>query len=227
VAEEFLRQGREVLLCARDAGALRRQAGDLEIKYGPKVRTRVWNLLDHPDHAAAMEECFARPVDGVFMAAGVMFPQSECEGDDEKTLLTFQVNLVSVAVLLNRFAERFALQGSGFISCVSSVAGDRGRQSNFIYGSSKAGLSAYLQGLRNRLAPKGILVQTVKPGFVRTRMTAAMPDSPLMAQPEKAARDIVSAIIKRKDVVYTPFFWKYIMLIIRAIPERVFKRMKL
>lgn len=227
MAEEFLRRGHTVWLCARDGAALKRQADDLEIKYGSKVHMRVWDLLDHAGHPAKVAECFANPVEGLFMATGVMFPQSECESDDEKTLLTFQANLASVAVLLNGFADRFVSQGSGFISCVSSMAKDRDQQSNFIYGTSKADLSAYLQGLRNRLTPKGILVQTVKPGFVRTRMTAEMPDSPLMAKPEKVAREIVSAIGKRKDVVYTPFFWKYIMLIIRSIPEPVFKRLKL
>jgi short-subunit dehydrogenase len=120
-------------------------------------------------------------------------------------------------------------RGRGYIAAVSSVAGDRGRQSNYTYGASKAGLSAYLQGLRNRLHPAGVHVLTVKPGFVDTPMTHGLvnPDSPLVASPEQVAADVDLAIRKRKDVIYTRWFWRAVMLVIGSIPERVFKRLKL
>ena len=110
---------------------------------------------------------------------------------------------------------------------ISSVAGDRGRQSNYVYGSAKAAVTTFLQGLRNRLHPAGVQVLTVKPGFVDTPMTSAFPKGPLWASPEQIARGIHRAIQKRKDVVYLPGFWRLIMRVIREIPEAVFKRLSL
>jgi short-subunit dehydrogenase len=160
------------------------------------------------------------------MAAGVLFPQDECDRDPEKTRLTFETNLTGPAVILDLFAGHFKREGAGFISCVSSVAGERGRGKVLAYAASKAGLTAYLAGLRHRLAGTGVFVQTVKPGFVRTRMTAGV-RSALMAEPERTARDIVTALRDRREILYTPWIWKWIMLIIRSIPAPIFRRLKL
>lgn len=229
VAEEFARRQIRVILCARNADALERQARDLQVKYGREATTIVWDLKEAPEvQAQKVQDLFREhPVDGLFMAAGVMPPQASCEANPEQTVETLHVNFTAVAVLLNLFAEQLITQGKGFISCLSSVAGDRGRQSNYVYGASKAGLSTYLQGMRNRLHKYGILVQTVKPGYVNTAMTAHLGGSPLMAEPEAVAKHIVDAIKARKDVIYTPFFWRYIMSIIKAIPEPLFKRLSL
>jgi short-subunit dehydrogenase len=139
------------------------------------------------------------------------------------------VNYTSAVSLLGLAAAHFASKKTGCICAVSSVAGDRGRQSNFLYGSTKAALTAHLQGLRNRLFRAGVAVVTIKPGFVDTAMTWGLvnPASPLVASPKRVARDMARAIERRANVVYSPWFWRWIMAIIRAIPEPLFKRMKL
>jgi short-subunit dehydrogenase len=129
--------------------------------------------------------------------------------------------------MLTPIADFFEKQKHGVITVISSVAGDRGRQSNYIYGSAKAGLSVYLDGLRNRLYSAGVAVVTIKPGFVDTPMTAHLKKGFLFASPEKVARDILRAIEKRKCVVYTPWFWRWIMFVIKSIPETIFRKLKL
>ncbi len=228
VAEEFLKRGKKIILCARDEGALQRQAQDLKVKMNVQPPTIVWDLNEMEKHSQRVDELFEKyEIEGIFMAAGVMPPQKDCELEPEKTIQTFTLNLTAITVILNLFANKFESQGSGFISCISSVAGDRGRQSNYIYGASKAGLTAYLEGLRNRLHKSGVFVQTVKPGFVKTAMTAHLPDSPLMVEPSVVAKDIVDAIERKVDILYTPHFWRYIMSIIKFIPEPIFKRLSL
>jgi decaprenylphospho-beta-D-erythro-pentofuranosid-2-ulose 2-reductase len=128
---------------------------------------------------------------------------------------------------LNAVATHLERTGGGFVCALSSVAGERGRQSNYLYGAAKAGLTTYLSGLRNRLAPAGVRVLTVKAGIVDTRMSAGMPGAALAASPAAVARAVVRAITRGRDVVYVPWFWRWIMLVIRLIPERVFKRLKL
>ena len=129
--------------------------------------------------------------------------------------------------LLARAAQRLEAQGSGCIAALSSVAGDRGRGSNLVYGAAKAGLTAFLSGLRNRLSGAGVRVVTVKPGFVDTPMTDHLPKNPLYASPERVARDVVRAIEGGADVVYTPWWWRWVMLAVRLVPERLFKRLSL
>jgi NAD(P)-dependent dehydrogenase (short-subunit alcohol dehydrogenase family) len=136
-------------------------------------------------------------------------------------------DLVSPASLLTAAAARLEASGGGTLVALSSVAGDRGRQSNYPYGAAKGGLSVFLQGLRNRLARRGVHVLTVKLGFVDTPMTEALPKNPLYAQPDVVARNVLRAVARRRDLVYVPAFWRWIMLVIRAIPERLFKRMSL
>lgn len=137
-----------------------------------------------------------------------------------------RTNYVGPALLMGAMAERFERRGSGVLVGISSVAGDRGRAANYIYGSAKAGFTAFLSGLRNRLAGSGVHVMTVKPGFVRTRMTDGMNLPTLLtAKPEEVAGVVVKAIRRRRDVVYVPHVWRFIMLALRAIPERYFKRM--
>ena len=138
-----------------------------------------------------------------------------------------QVNYGSAVDLLEPIAAQMERRGAGFIVVVSSVAGDRGRQSNYHYGAAKGALSLYTQGLRNRLFKAGVTVLTVKPGFVDTAMTWGLPGLFLVASPRRVARDITRALRRRRSVIYTPGFWRGIMFMIRSIPEPVFKRMKL
>jgi short-subunit dehydrogenase len=172
---------------------------------------------------------FGGTIDGVLLCFGVLSDQQQCEQDCQMLRTTFDVNLTAAASILHCFAERMEQQRTGWIAAISSVAGDRGRQSNYVYGAAKAGLTAFLQGLRNRLQASGVHVLTIKPGFVATAMTHGLvnPDSRMVASPAKVAADIDRAIRRQRNVVYTPRFWRWIMIIIRSIPEFVFKRMKL
>ena len=227
VAEALLAGGEDLLVTGRSAGDVEALARHLEVTSGRPVPWLAWDVTDFPGHANRFKDLVAgHPVKGLFMAAGVLIPQEECDADPDKTRLTFDANLTGPAAVMGLFAAHFREKGSGFISCVSSVAGDRGRAKITAYAASKAGLSAWLEGLGNRLRGSSVLVQTVKPGYVRTRMTEGV-RSPLMASPQKAARDIVRAIGSRRRVVYTPGYWKYIMLIIKAIPAPLFRRLGL
>ena len=141
---------------------------------------------------------------------------------------TLDTNLTAAVSLLEKFAALFEEQRGGFIAAISSVAGDRGRQSNYIYGAAKAGLSTYLSGLRNRLHNANVQVTTIKPGFLDTAMTWGLPlPGPLVASPEGAGKSIVKAILRGATVIYVPFFWRWIMMIIRYIPEWQFKKMNI
>jgi short-subunit dehydrogenase len=227
MAERWMAEGESLILIGRDAAALEAMARDLEKAHGAKPPCVAWNVLDHAGHAEkfrALESAYA--LKGVFMAAGLLFPQDECDRDAEKTRLTFETNLTGPAIILDLFAVHFRSKGTGFISAVSSVAGERGRGKVLAYAAAKAGLTAYLAGLRHRLAGTGVFVQTVKPGYVRTRMTRHV-RSALMAEPDRIAREITAALRARREVIYTPWFWKWIMLIIRSIPAPIFRRMKL
>ena len=161
------------------------------------------------------------------IAHGTLPDQAECEASAALTRQALQVNALSVIELLTELANRLQAQGSGTLAVISSVAGDRGRKSNYVYGAAKGMVSIFLQGLRNRLHSHGVRVITIKPGFVDTPMTESFDKGVLWARPDRVARDIVSAIDKGRDVVYTPWFWRYILWVIRGIPEGVFKRLGL
>jgi short-subunit dehydrogenase len=157
-----------------------------------------------------------------------MYDQKEAEKDWNLAYQMFSVNYVGAASILEIAAADMEKQGKGTIIGISSVAGDRGRGSNYLYGSAKAGFTAYLSGLRNRLFSSGVHVLTVKPGFVYTAMTAHLPlPKPLTAQPHQVAKDIFRAAQKQKNVIYTLWMWRYVMMIIRNIPEFIFKKLKL
>jgi len=224
-AREFAKNGFNLILLARDFNKANEFARDLKIRSGVNVEVYEFDLNNYKDWKKVYEQ-FKDKVDGVLLAAGFMADQKECEKDENKTLQTIIVNYLSPVLILNDIANDFQnKKKQGFIIGISSVAGDRGRKSNYIYGSSKAGLTAYLSGLRGRLEAFGGKVITVKPGFVRTKMTERLPlPKALVAEPEETARDIYKAYVKGKDVVYTKWFWKWIMLIIKAMPEKIFKK---
>jgi decaprenylphospho-beta-D-erythro-pentofuranosid-2-ulose 2-reductase len=158
---------------------------------------------------------------------GYLGDQQQAQEDWEEAAKILQVNYTGAVSILNHLTEEMVARGKGCIVGVSSVAGDRGRSSNYFYGSAKAGFTAYLSGLRNRLSSQnaGVHVLTVKPGYVRTAMTEGMELHPLLtASPKQVAEDIYRAVLKRKDVIYTRWMWRYIMLIIKWLPEFVFKK---
>lgn len=167
--------------------------------------------------------------DLLFCATGYLGKSTE-EGlyDDENTRKIVDINYAKLIPVINYFAQKMERRRSGTIIALSSVAGDRGRQSNFIYGSAKAAFTAYLSGLRNYLYPQKVHVMTVKPGFMETKMTEGLPLNPkLTATPQQAAACIYKAYTKQKDVVYVLPVWRFIMLIIKNIPEFIFKKLKL
>jgi decaprenylphospho-beta-D-erythro-pentofuranosid-2-ulose 2-reductase len=232
VCVELAGQGANLVLAGRNIDELEREAADLRIRGQNIVFVEKFDAEDFDTFAQFWNACagrFAGGINGVMVCHGLLPEQKDAQRDTALLRKSFDVNLTSVAALLEVAANYFAERRTGFIAAISSVAGDRGRQSNYLYGAPKAGLSAYLQGLRNRLQPTGVHVLTIKPGFVATRMTygKVKPNSPLLATPEKVARQICRAIARRKNAIYIPRIWRLIMMTIRTIPEPIFKRMKL
>ena len=171
---------------------------------------------------------YPQHVDIALIAHGTLPDQALCERDPQQAVREFTTNGLSVIALLTDLANRMEAQRSGCIAVISSVAGDRGRPSNYLYGSAKSAVSVFCSGLRARLFKSGVHVLTIKPGFVDTPMTQGLKlPKLLLATPDRVARDIVRAIDKRKDTLYTPWFWRYIMRVICSVPERLFKRLSL
>ena len=222
-------RGDALYLVARNQARLEAIAADLSVRGSPRVSSEVLDANDLSGHEAMLERAaiFLGGYDTVLMAHGTLSDQKACETDVELTLREINTNGVSVIALLTRVANRLAAQRSGTIAVISSVAGDRGRASNYVYGSAKALVTAFLSGLRQRLAKVGVSVVTIKPGLIDTPMTAAFPKGPLWARPETVARGIVKAIDRGSNTVYLPGFWRPIMLLIRAIPDWAFLRMSL
>ena len=215
-------------LLGRDLEKLKDIAADLQVR-GASVTMSVIDFNDLAMHDTIMKNSIAQ-LDGIdlaVMAYGTLPEQHLCEHDVELATREITTNFLSAQSLLSYIANQMESQGFGTIAAISSVAGDRGRKSNYIYGSAKAGLTVYLQGLRNRLAVKNVHVLTIKPGFVDTPMTREFKKGLLWVGPDKVAQDIVRAIRKKQDVLYTPWYWQWIMLIIKLIPERIFKKMNL
>jgi short-subunit dehydrogenase len=229
LAGQLAQSGAALHLLGRSAPKLELVAANLKSRFGANVSTAAINFDDFAAHAPAIAEAAARlgGLDAAILCHGSLGDQKACEVDFRLTEAEFRTNCLGAMSFLSHVANRFEQEGAGQIVAISSVAGDRGRQSNYVYGAAKAGLTAYLQGLRNRLHPRGVKVLTVKPGFVDTAMTAHLKKGLLMASPEKVARDILRAADRDCCVLYTPWFWRWIMLIIKLIPEKIFRRLKL
>ncbi len=222
-------RGAELFLVGRDPRKLDAVAGDLRARGAARVETAVADLDEVERHPALVEAAASSlgRLDAVLVAQGVLGDAAECEASPAAAEAVLRSNFVGPALLAQAAANRLAAQGSGVLVGISSVAGDRGRGSNYAYGAAKGGFSLFLQGLRNRVHGRGVAVVTVKPGFVDTPMTAHLAKNRLFATPGAVARVIVRAAERRRDVVYAPGFWRLVMLAVRAIPERLFKRMKL
>lgn len=228
-ARLFAGRGDAIYLVGRNARQLESIAADLALRGAASVGYRVMDANDQPSHAAMLRDAneFLGGLDRVLIAHGTLSDQVACQQSAEQTLAEIGTNAISVIALLTPIANQMEAQGHGGIAVISSVAGDRGRQSNYVYGAAKAMVTAFLSGLRQRLRKSGVNVTTIKPGFVDTPMTHAFPKGPLWATPERAARDIVRAMDRGQAVAYVPGFWFWIMLVIRHIPERIFARLKL
>jgi decaprenylphospho-beta-D-erythro-pentofuranosid-2-ulose 2-reductase len=224
----FAAEGASLFLIARNETRLAAVADDLRVR-GAKVITRVADLDDMARHPQLVESARTElgGLDVLLIAHGVLSDQKSCEASVEDTLAAMTTNFLSAVSLLTLTANFFEGQRRGCLAVLSSVAGDRGRQSNYVYGTTKGALNVFLQGLRNRLNPFGVSVVTIKPGFVSTQMTAHLPKNALFASAADVGKAVHAAIRRERDVVYTPWFWRPIMWVIRSIPEFIFKRLSL
>jgi decaprenylphospho-beta-D-erythro-pentofuranosid-2-ulose 2-reductase len=228
VQRQLARQGCELLLVARSQQRLAELQADLMIRGARQVLTYAADLASIQQHAGIFG--FVRlhfpDFDTVLLTYGSMRDQKESEASIDALLEELQVNFVSASAILSLFAADLEQRRTGCLAAIASVAGDRGRRSNYVYGSAKGALSLFMQGLRSRLHPAGVRVITIKPGPVRTAMTDHMPNATRFADPELVARDIVRALERRSpDVLYTPKIWRYVMAAVEHIPEVVFKRL--
>lgn len=228
-AQRFAARGAHLYLLARDQERLASLARDLSIRGAGQVAHAPFDARTFDRHQPLLEAVIAElgGLDTVLIAYGTLGDQKACENSVALTLQELNINALSVIAWLTVLAPHFEAQRQGRIAVIGSVAGDRGRQSNYVYGTAKGALAIFLQGLRNRLHKCGVQVLTIKPGFVDTPMTAALPKGPLWASPEKIAEDIDKALNSRRNVLYSPSFWWLIMGLIRSVPESLFKRLSL
>lgn len=229
VARQMAQRGDPLVLVGRGAERLEAVASDLRVRGAVAVHTLVADLADTAQHEALAAQAWNAlgGLDVALIAHGVLGSQKDAEASDERLQEILAANFTSAASLAMRLAPRFERQGRGTLAAIGSVAGDRGRQSNYAYGAAKGGLAIFLAGLRHRLHASGVRVVTLKPGFVDTPMTRDFPKGPLWATPEQAAAAIVRAIDRGAAVAYVPGFWRAIMLVIRALPEWVLFRTRL
>ena len=228
-AWRFAQDGDRLYLVARNQERLSSVASNLKTRGATQVETMVLDANDTAKHAELVSQAEAAMggLDTILIAHGTLSDQKACEASFDDTLKELQTNCLGVISILTTVANRFEEQKHGTIVVITSVAGDRGRQSNYVYGTAKAAVTTFLQGLRNRLYRSGVTVITIKPGFVDTPMTASFRKGKLWASPEQIGGAIYRAIKRKHGVVYTPWFWGLIMAFICIIPETLFKKMKL
>jgi decaprenylphospho-beta-D-erythro-pentofuranosid-2-ulose 2-reductase len=227
IAKKFAAEKYDIQLAARDSRRLQPLQSDLAIRYNITATLHEFDAERTEGHEAFFRSLTPAP-DITICVFGYLGDQRLAESDWKECSRIIQVNYTGAVSILNIVANEYAARTSGVIAGISSVAGERGRQSNYFYGSAKAGFTAYLSGLRNRLFHHKVHVLSVQPGFVYTRMTEGMPlPKPLTARPDEVAAAIYKAILTKKNVVYVKWFWRWIMLIIKNIPEFMFKKLKL
>jgi short-subunit dehydrogenase len=225
----FAARGARFYLVARNPDKLHAVASDLRTRGAASVATHVMDLDDTTAHPAMLAAAAANlgVVEIALLAHGVLGDQPEAEASYPAAEAILGTNFLAPVSMVTWLANYFESTRQGTLAVISSVAGDRGRKSNYVYGASKGALNIFLDGVRNRIDRSGVQVLTIKPGFVATPMTAHLPKNALFAQPSAVGRGIVAAIEKRRDVVYVPAFWALIMLMIRAVPRSIFKKLNL
>ena len=229
----FAAEGATLHLVARNAQRLDAIAADLRVRGARQVTVGILDVDTIAAHAPtldAAEHALGGGIDVALVAHGTLPDQAACAASVDTSLREFHTNAVATIALMSAIAQRLERKGQGTLAVISSVAGDRGRQSNYLYGAAKSAVSTFAAGLRNRLFVRTagrVHVLTVKPGFVDTPMTAQFAKGALWASPATVGAKIHAAIAARKDVVYVPGFWRLIMFVIRSVPEFLFKRLKL
>lgn len=228
-AINFAMDGWELHLVARDAGKLNIVKQDIFARYNTDIILYKQDAVEFDKHQEIFDEIVsnANGIDAVLIAHGTLPEQEIIQNNPELIRKEFEVNALSVISIATIAAEYFEKKKSGSIAVISSVAGERGRMSNYVYGSAKAAVTAFTSGLRNRLSHSGVNVLTIKPGFVDTPMTSKFEKNFLYAKPEDVGRSIYKAILEEKNVLYVPSFWRLIMCIVRSIPEGIFKKLKM
>jgi len=229
VIRRLASQGAQLFLVARSAERLAAVAADARVRGAKEVLTHPQDLDDVDAHPSLLDRAFAAlgTVDLTFVAYGVLGTSEDCERDIALTQRVLLTDFAAPALFCQALAMRLVGQGTGTLAVLGSVAGDRGRKSNYAYGGAKGGLAVFLAGLRQRLYRHGVHVLTVKPGWVDTPMTASLRKNALYAKPDRVAGDILRAVEEGEDILYTPGFWRLVMGIVKAIPERIFKRFSL
>lgn len=229
-ARLWAEQGSEFFLVARSPEKLQQTAADLQARGAKAVAVHCMDATDLAAYPGMLDSCLAaiQQIDVALIAHGTLPDQKACERDVTIAMQEFANNGTSVIALLTLLANQFESQRCGTLAVISSVAGDRGRPSNYLYGTAKAAVSTFCEGLRARLFKVGVHVLTIKPGFVDTPMTQGLPlPAALVAKPEQVAQRIIAGIERKASTLYAPGFWTLIMLIIRSIPQPVFKRLNL
>lgn len=226
-ARQLAEEKTDLILAGRDIESLTIIANDLRIRYQMDIKAVHFDALAFESHETFYKNLNLKP-DVTICVFGLLGDQVESEKSWESCQRVIGSNYTGAVSILNVIANDYEERRTGVIVGISSVAGERGRQSNYLYGSAKAGFTAYLSGLRNRLFKSGVHVVTVKPGFIDTRMTAGLKlPKPITAKPDQVAKAILNAVTKKKNVIYVLPVWQLIMLIIRNIPEGIFKKLKL
>lgn len=230
VAKLWAVEGNAFYLVARNEERLSKVAADLRVRGAGEVKIRSLDLNDFSQHIPLVEDAYTSlgNIDIAFIAHGILGEQQSGERDFQEALETFNTNALSVISLLTYLANAMIERRHGTIAVIGSVAGDRGRMSNYIYGASKAMLEAFCSGLRARLCKHQVHLLLIKPGFVATTMTAHLKLPPLLvASVDRVAKDIDAAVAKKKDQIYTPKFWAVIMFLMRCLPTRLFKKLSI
>lgn len=226
-ARQYAQKGYDLILAGRDITQLSDLVQDIKIRYEVDVDLLEFDVSDHSSHYSLYHSLANRP-DGVISFIGYLGDHDDAKQNSSEAIRIIDTNYTGLVSILNIVANDYEQKGSGFIVGVSSVAGERGRQSNYYYGSAKAGFTAYLSGLRNRLYQSNVHVMTVKPGFVYTKMTEHLSLPPMLtARPEQVAKAIYRSQQKKKNILYVLWMWKWVMMVIKLIPEGIFKKMKL
>ena len=219
----------KIVLVARNSEKLSELASHVSTISAADVDTITADLADSISHAELVETVIAKSgsIDCALISYGVLTDQNRCAEDVDYAMQQFHLNGTSTLALSSRIARQMAKQGGGTLAVIGSVAGDRGRRSNYVYGAAKSAVESFLAGLRSDMQKHNVHVLTIKPGFVDTPMTSNIKKGALWASSDKVAADIDTAITKKKNILYTPWLWRYIMFVIKSIPEFIFKKLPL
>jgi hypothetical protein len=227
-ARLYAQQQAEIFMIGRDEARLAALGDDLSVRGGLILGSYALDLTKTKHHKSALESAFDTmgSIDLVLICHGDLPDQAACETNYNSALAAINVNALSTVSMLSILGEHFIEQGNGTIAVVTSVAGDRGRQPNYVYGAAKAMVSTYLQGFRGRVFKHGVHVLDIKPGLVDSPMTSQFEKGPLWSQPEVIAKAILKAVKRKRHTVYSPGYWRLIMLVVCSVPEFMFKRLK-